>query len=211
MQGTRSADEHKLKEGDFIIYSEDTDNKGDVLFFTDKGQIYRARVADFDISKPSQMGDYIPMKLSMDDDEHVVGCKMIYDIVPEHHMLYVFENGKGLRVKMSAYVSKSRRRKITGAYSTESPLVGAVYEGKDSKQVFIRTDAGRGMLIKSSIVPVKNTRTASGVQIMQLPKKGVKVELVTDMIEAFGQDALKCKKNSIPSNGTSLAQLTFNF
>ena len=211
VQGTRSADEHKLKEGDFIIYSEDTDNKGDVLFFTDKGQIYRVRVADFDISKPSQMGDYVPSKLSMDDDEHVVGCKMIYDIVPEHHMLYVFENGKGLRVKMSSYVSKSRRRKISGAYSTESPLVGAIYEGKDPKPVFIRSDAGRGMLIKSSLVPVKSTRTASGVQVMQLPKKGVKVELVTDRIEAFGQDAAKCKKNAIPSTGNSLAQLTFNF
>ena len=212
VQGTRSADEQKLKEGDFIIYSEDTDNKGDVLFFTDKGQIYRARVADFDLSKPSQMGDYIPSKLSMDDDEHVVGCKMIYDIIPEHHMLYVFENGKGLRVKMESYVSKSRRRKITGAYSTESPLVGAIYEGKEPKQVFIRSDAGKGMLIKSSLVPVKSTRTASGVQIMQLPQRGdVKVELVTDMIEAFGQDALKCKKNAIPSTGTSLAQLTFNF
>ena len=211
VQGTRSADEHKLKEGDFIIYSEDTDNKGDVLFFTDKGQIYRVRVADFDISKPSQMGDYVPSKLSMDDDEHVIGCKMIYDIVPEHHMLYVFENGKGLRVKMSAYVSKSRRRKISGAYATESPLVGAIYEGKDPKPVFIRSDAGRGMLIKSSLVPVKSTRTASGVQIMQLPKKGVKVELVTDRIEAFGQDAAKCKKNAIPSTGNSLSQLTFNF
>ena len=211
VQGTRSADEQKLKEGDFIIYSEDTDNKGDVLFFTDKGQIYRSRVADFDISKPSQMGDYVPSKLSMDDDEHVVGCKMVYDIDPEHHVVYIFENGKGLRVKMSAYVAKSRRKKITGAYSTESPLVGAIYEGKDTKQIFIRSDAGRGMLIKSSLVPVKSTRTASGVQIMQLPKKGVKVELVTDRIEEFGQDATKCKKNAIPSTGTSLAQLTFNF
>lgn len=211
VQGTRSADEQKLKEGDFIIYSEDTDNKGDVLFFTDKGQIYRSRVADFDISKPSQMGDYVPSKLSMEDDEHVVGCKMIYDINPDHHMVYIFENGKGLRVKMSAYVAKSRRKKITGAYSTESPLVGAIYEGKEPKQIFIRSDAGRGMLIKSTLVPVKSTRTAAGVQIMQLPKRGVKVELVTDRIAEFGQDATKCKKNAIPSTGTSLAQLTFNF
>ena len=102
-------------------------------------------------------------------------------------------------------------KKISGAYSTESPLVGAIYEGKDAKQVFIRSDAGRGMLIKSNLVPVKSTRTAAGVQIMQLPKKGVKVELVTDRIEAFGNDATKCRKNAIPSTGTSLAQLTFNF
>ena len=212
VQGMRVSDEQKLKEGDFVIYSEDTDNKGDVLFFTDKGQIYRARVADFDISKPSQMGDYVPTKLSMDEDERVVACQMIYDIVPEHHVLYVFENGKGLRVKMESYIAKTRRRKITGACSTESPLVGAIYEGKEAKLVFIRSDNGKGMLIKSNLVPVKSTRTAAGVQIMELPKRGnVKVELVTDMIDAIGQDALKCKKNALPSTGTSLSQLKFNF
>ena len=212
VQGMRSADEQKLKEGDYVIYSEDTDNKGDVLFFTDKAQIYRARVADFDLCKPSQMGEYVPTKLNMDDDERVVACRMIYDFVPDHHMLYVFENGKGLRVKMDSYIAKTRRRKITGAYSTESPLAGAIYEGKDAKNVFIRSDNGKGMLIKSSLVPVKSTRTAAGVQIMELPKRGkVKVELVTDMIDAIGQDALKCKKNALPSTGTSLSQLKLNF
>ena len=211
VQSVRAADEQKLKEGDFVIYQEDTDNKGDVLFFTDKGQIYRARVCDFDLAKASQMGDYIPSKLSMDDDEHVVGCKMIYDINPAHHVVYIFENGKGLRVNMSAYDAKSRRKKISGAYSSESALAGVVYEGDKPTNVFIRTDAGRGMLIKSSLIPVKATRTASGIQIMKLPKKGVKVDLVTDMIEELGQDALKCKKLAIPSTGSPLGQLSFNF
>ncbi len=211
VQGVRASDEQKLKEGDFVIYVEDTDNKGDVLFFTDKGQIYRARVADFDLCKPSQMGDYVPAKLGMGDDEHVVGCKMIYEIIPEHHMVYIFENGKGLRVSLGAYDAKSRRKKISSAYSTESPLVGAIYEGKDSKPIFIRSDAGKAMLIKSSLIPVKATRTAAGVQVMQLPKKGVKVDLVTDRIEDVGADATKCKKNAIPSTGTSVNQLTFNF
>ncbi len=211
VQGSRAADEQKLKEGDFVIYSEDTDNRGDVLFFTDKGQIYRARVADFEISKPSQMGDYVPAKLGMDDGERVVGCKMIYEIDKNHHMVYVFENGKGLRVNMGAYEAKSRRRKITSAFSTESPLVGAIYEGKDPKQIFIRSSAGKAMLIKSSLIPVKATRTASGVQIMQLPKKGAVVDLVTERIDDVGSDATKCRKNSIPSTGTSINQLSFNF
>lgn len=210
VQGMRSGEEHKLKEGDFIIYTEDTDNRGDVLFFTDKGQIYRARVADFELCKPSQMGDYIPTKLSMEDDEHVVGCKMIYEFNKDHHMVYIFENGKGVRVNMSAYESKSRRKKISGAYSTDSVLVGAIYEGKEPKPIFIRSDAGRAMLIKSSIIPVKATRTASGVQVMQLPKRGVKVDLVTDRIDDVGEDATKCRKNAIPSTGNNIAQLTFN-
>ena len=211
VQAARAAEEHKLKEGDFIIYQEDTDNRGDMMFFTDKGQIYRARVCDFDLSKASQMGDYVPTKLGMDDDERVVACKMIYELIPEHHMVYIFENGKGLRVSLGAYEAKSRRRKISGAYSTESPLAGAVYEGDKPVNIFIRSDAGRGMLIKSNLVPEKATRTASGVQIMKLSKKGVKVDLVTDRIDDIGQDALKCKKLALPSNGNLLDQLTFNF
>lgn len=211
VQAARSAEEQKLKEGDFVIYQEDTDNRGDILFFTDLGQIYRARVADFELGKASQMGDYVPTKLSMDDNEHVVYCKMIYELNPEHHIVYIFENGKGLRVSMGAYEAKSRRRKISGAYSTASPLAGAVYEGDKPVNMFIRSDAGRGMLIKSSLVPEKNTRTAAGVQIMKLPKKGAKVDLVTDRIDDIGQDALKCKKLALPSTGSPLEQLTFNF
>ncbi len=211
VQAARAADEHKLKEGDFVIYQEDTDNRGDILFFTDKAQIYRARVDDFDLTKASQMGDYVPTKLGMEDDEHVVACKMIYELNPNHHMVYIFENGKGLRVNLAAYEAKTRRRKIASAYSNDSPLAGAVYEGDKPVNLFIRSDAGRGMLIKSSLVPVKATRTASGVQIMKLPKKGVKVDLVTDRIDDIGQDALKCKKLALPSNGSLLDQLTFNF
>ncbi len=211
VQAARSADEQKLKEGDFVIYQEDTDNRGDILFFTDKGQIYRARVDDFELTKASQMGEYVPTKLSMDDDEHVVYCKVIYELNPKHHMVYIFENGKGLRVSLGAYETKSRRRKITGAYSNDSPLAGAIYEGDKPEKIFIRSDAGRGMLIKSDLVPEKTTRTAAGVQIMKLPKKGVKIDLVTDRIEDVGQDALKCKKLALPSTGSPLEQLTFNF
>ena len=136
---------------------------------------------------------------------------MIYDIIPTHHMVYIFENGKGLRVAMKAYESKSRRRKISGAYSDDSPLAGAVYEADKPKQIFIRSDAGKGMTIKTSLIPEKSTRTAAGVQIMQLPKKKGKVELVTERVEEIGEDAQKCRKLAIPSTGVALSQLTFKF
>lgn len=210
VQATRTAEEHKLKEGDYIIYEEDTDNKGDVIFITDKCQIYRVKVADFELSKASQMGDYVPTKLGMDDDEHVVACKMIYDITPEHHIVYVFENGKGVRIPMSSYDSKSRRKKITGAYSSSSPLVGAFYEADKPLQIFIRSDMGRGMLIKTDLIPEKTTRTSSGVQVMQFPKKNGKIELVTDRLSSLGADISKCKKTAIPSTGSIVNQISFN-
>lgn len=211
VQGVRSSDEQKLKEGDFVLYQEDTDNRGDVLFFTDKAQIYRARVADFDITKPSQMGEYVPSKLGMDDDEHVVGCKMIYEIVPEHYVVYIFENGKGVRLPMSVYDAKSRRKKITGACSDVSPLAGVIYDDGKGVNFFIRSDAGRGMVINSTKVEVKATRKAAGMQVMKLPKKGVKIELVTDRLDDIGKDVLKCKKTALPSSGTILDQFTLSF
>ncbi len=211
VQTVRAMDEQKLKEGDVVIYQEDTDNRGDVLFFTDKGQIYRAKVSDFELSKASQMGDYVPTKLGMADDEHAIACKMIYDIVPEHHMVYIFENGKGLRVSLGAYEAKTRRRKISGAFSSDSPLVGAIYEGDKPKSIFIRSDQGKGMLIKTGIIPIKSTRTASGVQLMQLPKKRGKVDFVTELVETLGEEAQKCRKLAIPSTGTTLSQLSFDF
>ena len=211
VQGMRSNEEQKLKEGDCFIYSEDTDNKGEVLFFTDKGQIYRMRVCDFELMKPSGFGEYMTSKLNLDGDEHVVSCKVLHEMNPEHHFVYIFENGKGVRVKLSCYETKSKRKKISGAFSSESRLVGAIYEGSKPVPIFIRSDAGRAMLIKSELIPEKATRTASGVQVMQLPKKGVKVEYVTDRINEVGSDAAKCRKNAIPSTGTNIAQLTFNF
>ena len=211
MQGMRGTDEQKLKEGDYIIYQEDTDNRGDVLFFTDKAQIYRAKVDDFDISKPSQMGDYVPSKLEMDENEHVVGCKMVYSIVPEHNVVYIFENGKGVRLPMSVYDAKSRRKKITGAFSNASPLAGVVYDDGSGVNFFIRSDGGRGMVISVDKIEKKSTRKAAGSQVMNLPKKGVKIELVTDRLDDIGKDVLKCKKSTIPSSGTILSHLNLNF
>ncbi len=211
VQAARAAEEHKLKEGDFIIYEEDTDNKGDVIFFTDKGQIYRAKVSDFDLCKASSMGDYIPMKLQMEDGEKVVGCKMITDINPEHHVVYIFENGKGVRLSMGVYDAKSKRRKISGAFSVDSPIAGVIYEEGKPKPIFIRSDGEKGMLIKSDLVPLKSTRTAAGTQIMQFPRNKGKIELVTDRIEEVGEDAKKCVKLKVPSMGVALSQLTFKF
>jgi DNA gyrase/topoisomerase IV subunit A len=162
-QAIRASDDHKLKDGDYVIYQEDTDNKGEMLFFTNMGQIYRCKVADFEISKPSQMGDFIATKLSMDEGERVVSCKMLYEFDPKHHFVYLFENGKGVRVSLGAYEAKSKRKKITGAYSNVSPLVGAIYEGDKPVNIFIRSTGDRGMLIKSSLIPEKSTRTAAGI------------------------------------------------
>jgi DNA gyrase subunit A len=211
LQGMRSADEQKLKEGDYIIYEADTENRSEVMFFTDKAQIYRAKIADIELSKPSEMGKYIPAELQMDNDERVVGCQIVNDLIPEHHLIYIFENGKGVRIPMSAYDSKSKRRKISGACSTASPIIGVFYESEKPIQIFLRSDLGRGLLIKSDLIPEKTTRTSQGVQIMQFSKKNGKLELATDRIDSLGADVSECKKTAIPSTGSIINQISFNF
>ena len=211
LQSSRSAEEQKLKEGDFVVYQEDTDNRGDLLFFTDKSQIYRVKVDDFELCKNSSMGEYVPRKLGMDEDEHVIGCKMIYDLVPEHHVVYLFENGKGVRIPVSAYVTKSKRKKISGACSSASRPVGAVYEGEKPTTLLIRSTGGRAMMIKSNLIPEKTTRTSSGVQVMKLGKKNDLLDLATDQVALLGADSAKYKKSSIPSSGAQLDQLAFEF
>jgi len=136
---------------------------------------------------------------------------MIYDIVPDHTVVYIFANGKGAQIKMSAYQAKSRRRKISGACSADSPLVGAVYIDEKPKDIFIRSSAGRALIVSSAKIKLMNTRTAGGVQIIKLPKKGVEVDFVTARLEELGEAAKKCKKGDPGSMGSVLSQLSFDF
>ena len=205
-QAMRGTDEQKLKEGDFVIYEEDSDNRGEVLFFTDRGQMYRARTSIFDLCKKGQMGDYIPTKLEMDDDEHVIGCQVIHELVPEDRMIYVFANGKAVRVPMSAYETKSRRRKLSGACSTASTPIAAIYEkAKTPVQIFMRSAQGKGILIKSTLISEKSTRTASGTQIFQLKGKDT-LQIATANIEPLGPDVQKCRKIVVPAVGVPLGK-----
>ncbi len=207
-QAMRSTDEHKLKEGDYLIYQEDTDNRGEVLFFTDKGQIYRAKVSTFDLGKKGQMGDYIPTKLEMEDDERVIGCKVIHELIPEDRMVYVFENGKAVRICMAAYETKSRRRKTAGAFSTASRPIAAMYEkAKEPIHIFMRSTSGKGILVKSTLITEKSTRTAGGTQIFQLRGKDT-LDVATSLLEPLGPDVQKCRKLVVPAAGVPLGKLT---
>jgi DNA gyrase subunit A len=211
-QSLRGNDEQKLKEGDYVTYTEDTDNLGTMFFLTNKAQVYRVPVSEFDVCKASQMGDFIPAKIKkFEDGELPILGRCLKSYENGHFLAFIFENGKGVRVPMSCYVSKTRRKKITGACSTVSKPIGAFYEkDKTTLQIFIRSDNGKGALIKSSLIPEKATRTAAGVQLLQLTRKA-KVDFATDYMECLGEDAQKCRKLVVPTTGVSLAQLTFKF
>ncbi len=167
-QSLRMSGEHKLKEGDEIVQTVESSNTKELLFFGDKGTVYKSRVADFRDTKTSVMGDYIPGKLQFDDGEGT--CYMA--VVSEYtgYMLFFFENGKAAKVEMSAYATKTNRRKLISAYSDKSPLVAAFYVPADAEFVLTAT-SGRRLLVHTGAIAAKATRNTVGVQVMTVKGK----------------------------------------
>ena len=203
LQSLRGSDEHRLKDGDEIVGSEDTDNRAEVIFFTDKAQLYRAKVADFEPVKASSIGDFVAAKLGFDENEKPIMMKVLADVSPEHNVVFIFENGKGVRVPMASYETKSYRRRLTNVFSTASPIVAAVYETAPLELLLV-SNVDKGIMIKSDLIPVKTTRTSNGVALMTL-KAGQKVVdvLSGERLEAVAKQ-VKCRKIKIPAAGMPL-------
>ena len=167
-QSLRMSGEQKYKEGDGPAFGADASNADEILFFTDRQQCYKARLSDFDDSKASVLGDYLPAKLNMDDGERVRFACLPSDW--SGSILFCFENGKAARVALSCYQTQTRRKRLTGAYSDKSPLVGALHLTEDREIVLFSTE-GRALLTDSSAIAPKATRTAQGVSVMNLKAK----------------------------------------
>lgn len=202
-QSLRGNDEQKLREDDEITVYEDADNTDMLLFFSDRGQCYRAFADQFDITKASAAGDYIPAKLAFDKGEHAVFMKSFKRGDYSGNFVFLFENGKGVRVPVSAYETKSNRKKLTGAYSTTSPIVAVFYEDK-SFDVLIVADTGKAILIESSLIPIKTTRSSQGVTLFTLKDKQKIVDAVKDYKPSGGKS---CRKLKIPATGVTVGAM----
>ena len=202
LQSLRGADEQKLKEGDILTHTAETDNLSDLIFVTNKQQMYRAKTADFECCKASAMGEFLPAKLGMDEGERPVFMRVQKDYPDNENFVYIFENGKGVRVPASCYETKGNRRKLVGAYSAASPICAVFYEiEKDPYEILLVSDAERAISIKTSLIPIKTTRSSGGVTLMTM-KKGNKLLYVTDKIpEAYSKGYKKLK---IPASGTTI-------
>ena len=160
--------EQKYKEGDALAQSFETSNAAEVMFFTDKCQVYKSRLSDFDDTKASALGDYLPARLGMDEGESVV-----YMVLPGDYrgwMLFFFENGKAAKVELSAYRTTSNRRKLTGAYSDKSPLRTALCLREDCELAVYSTEP-RVLVFSTALLGSKTTRATQGVAVLTLKKK----------------------------------------
>ncbi len=168
LQSLRMASDQKYKEGDGPAQYWETTNKEELLVFTDKQQCYKARLGDFDDAKASVLGDYLPTKLGMDQGESVVFAALAQDYVP--HILFFFQNGKVARVEMGSYVTQTKRKKLTGAYSDKSPLVTALVIREDI-EVAVHSSDGRCLVFHTASLNPKTTRNTQGVNVLTLKGK----------------------------------------
>ncbi len=201
-----SLEDQKLKDGDAITMVLDAENRDELVFFTDKCQVYRAAVDDFDAIKAATMGDYLPSKLKMDEDEHPLYMEVRNEYPEGENMVFIFQNGKGVRVPVTAYVTKGTRRKLTGAYSDASPLVAVFCDtDKTPIDILMVSTGERAILIKSSLIPQKTTRTSGGVQLFAL-KRGQTIRSARSDFGDEYQNVKTYRKLKIPATGTVLEE-----
>ncbi len=204
-QSLMRADEQKMKDGDEIIASEECENRSELLFFTDRAQVYKCRAADFDAVKASSLGDYLAAKLGFDEDEHPIMMKAITAYDPQDNFIFLFENGKGVKIPTPAYETKTNRRRLTGAFSDASPVAAILYE-HEPMDILLENTVGRAILLNSALIPQKTTRTSAG-SILFTMKDDIKVEFVTAGDKIDMEKAAKCRKHKIPATGITINTL----
>ena len=195
-------DEQSFKEGDEQLYLVDGQNTDNFIFLTNRQQLYRAKAEDFDTTKASALGDYLPVKLKMDGDEKPILMNIQNKYPAKENIVLIFENGKGVRISVSNYEITGNRRKITSAYSKNSPVVAAFYE-KSPMDIMITSSDGRAIIVKSSLIPIMATRTSGGVTLMSM-KKGVKITSATTDATKIPEDTKGFRKTKIPATGVLL-------
>ena len=199
-QSLRMSGEQKFKEGDSLAFSCETTNRAELLVFTDKFQCYKTRLSDFEDGKASQLGDYLPQKLGFDAEEKV--AKVILPGDYKGFVLFFFENGKAAKVPLSAYETKTNRRKLTGAYSDKSPIKGIMSFDADVQLAICATD-GRCLIFSTAQLLPKTTRNTQGVSVMSLKKKAAVSHVMT--IEESGiTNESRYRTRTIPAAGALL-------
>lgn len=196
-QSLRMSSNHKLKDGDEIAQTCEFSNNGELLFFTDKCQVYKAKAADFTDTKASTLGEYVPAKLGMDEGENAVYMVATKDY--KGMLLFAFENGKLAKVPLEAYQTKTNRKKLTGAYSDKSPLAGMVFFTED-KEFLLKASSGRMLLIHSGAINLKTTRSTQGVAVMKL-KKGHRLFEISEYVEGTFAKPQRYRTKTLPTLG----------
>ena len=202
-QSWRMSQDHKLKEGDEVFWTAEATNKNEIIFFTNKQQAYKAHLYDFEDSKASVLGDYLPAKLGMDNEEIP-----IYAVLPGDYsgsMIAVFQNGKVARFSLESFQTKTNRRRLTGAYSDKSPIVGLFFPANDETEITMFSTANRALTFRAGMLETKATRSTQGVQVMILRGKHMITRAcLSSETNLYKPERHRCR--SIPSIGALIQE-----
>ena len=200
-QSLRMSSEQKFKEGDGLAFTQEATNRSELLVFTDKCQVYKTRLSEFDDTKASVLGDFLPAKLSMDEGESVLSVILPGDY--RGSLLFLFENGKAARVDLSGYATKSNRRKLTGAYSDKSPVKAMFLLQDGERELVLYSSDGRALIFSTAQLAVKTTRATQGVAVMTLRKNKI-LEQAIPLEESTIQNQARYRVRSLPAAGAIL-------
>ncbi len=201
-QSLRMSSVQKLKEGDTIVLQTETTNRAELLFFTDHAQVYKAKAADFSETKASVMGDYIPSRLGFEEGERLVGTVVTTDY--QGDVLFFFENGKVSKVPLSAYETKTNRKKLQKAYSDKSPLVCLSVPAEGGEYV-LTSNQKRKLIFNPAMIASKTTRDNQGVAVMTLKKNGF-VEKVEPLQENTFVSPHRYRTKTLPAAGMTVRE-----
>ena len=199
-QSLRMSGEQKFKEGDSLSFSREATNRTDILVFTDQFQCYKSRLSDFEDSKASLLGDYLPQKLGMEPGEMVRGVVLTADY--KGFVIFFFENGKAAKVPLSAYETKTNRKKLTGAYCDKSPLV-AITALEADEQLAVYSSDGRALIFSTAQLLPKTTRNTLGVAVMTLKTKSI-LNDVRPLEQSGIENQSRYRTKTIPAAGALL-------
>lgn len=193
----RSAGEQKLKEDDKIITELETTNRAEIIFFSNKQNVYKMKANDINECKASSMGDYLNNIFDLEDDEKIVYMTTTYDY--SGNMLYMFENGKAAKVPLNAYKTKTNRKKLINAYSAKSPLIYVVKIDVDSDFVLTR-DFDKACLFNTELIPLSTTKNAGGIQVYTI-KKNSQITRVCPVADFNSDNTEYYRTTKLPSTG----------
>ena len=194
----RMGGEQKLKDGDVIQQSQESMNNTDLLFFSDKSQVYKTKARDFSDTKASVLGEFIPAKLNMDEGESAIYMLATTDY--SGYVFFFFENGKVAKVSLKAYETKTNRKKLTGAYSDKEKLSAIVFVNDEDSEILMRSSSGRALLLHTGAIASKTTRNTQGVAVFK-QRKGHRLISAELYHEGMLQTPQRYRTKSIPSSG----------
>ncbi len=197
-QSLRMSGEHKLKENDEIVMSYEGSNRAELLFFTDKYQVYKAKASDFDYTKASVLGDYVPAKLELEQGERIIRAVACEDF--SGMLVLFFKNGKCAKVPMSSFETKTRRKKLANAYNDGSPLV-SMWHIKEDREFILYSAAGKTLIFNTALILPKAARDTQGVQVMRLTK--TELAAAVPFEEGMIKNADKYRTKTVPVAGTA--------